>query len=1421
MSEKETQPISEPPRIALPASTNIIVPEGKLDVVDDSLDKILEGEDATKIIAGLDNASRELFYHLVDELRGSEDHDVLDKLWRVDYIKTPPPISEFIEDPYWLGEVTKPSEDNQGIFPIWRNILTTDFDLDSKVHNVVVTGSLGIGKCHRAGDRVLMFDGTIKPVEHVRPGDRLMGDDSTSRTVLSTSKGHGKIYEVRPSFPKHAPSLFVNGEHILCLQNTHTEKVIEISVKDWVKSSHKLKADYKLYRVPVTWPRRPVPLDPYWLGLWLGDGAWREVAISSKDPEIIEYHRQFVRSFGLKLVDRKPRNGLACESGVVERHESNPVLEILRSMGLANSGESGEKFVPHGYLQNDRQTRLQLLAGLLDTGGFLCCPGCYVITLKHRRLAEGVAQIASTLGYAVGFKPILKTIKQRGFVGDYWRVQISGAHDVPTKLARRLSSARKIRKTGSRTGFKVLEVGEDDYYGFVIDGNHRYLMADCTVTHNTWISIILLLYRITLAKLLRNPQNFFGMSKGAQIYFTVLSVTREQVGTTAFGDAINFMTHSPFFIEECGFDPEMTYSKQLIPLGNSISINGGSKGWHFIGKNVMGILFDEGNFRLESKPNLKAYQLFNEARQRFKSRFQKKSTYLPAVSILSSSAADESSFTETIIKEIMESSDPNQKVYRSSVYRARAHMLEDLDKDRWFRVSYGLRNVEPTILAGWYDSDGKPIGEEAHENAAPGCSVEFVPERFFPEFKRDTRGAVQSISGISVGGTHRLFPSTLDIEICIDNATKDGLVNPCKVDLVPISMEDDRNIWDYLDHNKFLTLHRSQIIPRRHPDMLRFAHIDLATETMAGVSICHLIGQQIVEDQKDGVPFKEYRLIVEYDFVLTIIAGQRKPISIGKIFNFFFWLRDKCGFHFGLVTADQWQCLQKSVRINTDRGLIQICDVEIGDLVQSRVGPRRVTNRKSYPNSPILRVTTDDGDIIEGTPNHKIEAADDVKRAWNFHGGDWSDTTGYEWRRLDQLKVGDLVHMSQDSVTIPDCEDAALTRFEPGPVDTTGLLRRWISPKKMTPEFSEWLGLVYGDGTIGLGPLIDLTVLCGDLNEARTIYRKVFGCCPKPDKNGQVYGLRLSSEVFSQWLKSNGFSKPVCKRKNHINSVEGHIPDKVLRSSRSVKAAFLRGLFSAGGCVSISGQVTFSTSHFTFANDVRILLLTEFGIHSHLLVDKKSKKVNGKLHQGPWYEVQLRGTEAFIDKIGLSFKSKRRKLRLQAGRKFLTRVAKVELLPELETVYDIEVEGDPSYIANGFVSHNSVMPLETLEAAGFKVGNVSLDRSSAPYHEWRRGFNEHRIRCYRQGQMIKEAENLLDFGDKVEKPEGGSKDTTDSAAGAFWNAVSEAPLGGKTTTSAPPSVFSESSFIGQESERPPIELPLDISYPKDGQVHII
>lgn len=99
------------------------------------------------------------------------------------------------------------------------------------------------GKCLGKGTQVMMSDATTKAVEDIQEGEQVMGPDSQPRTVLTVTRGVDDLYEVTGV----DGSRFVcNKEHILCLSTVRDN--IEISVKDYLKSSGKFKHEYKAYR---------------------------------------------------------------------------------------------------------------------------------------------------------------------------------------------------------------------------------------------------------------------------------------------------------------------------------------------------------------------------------------------------------------------------------------------------------------------------------------------------------------------------------------------------------------------------------------------------------------------------------------------------------------------------------------------------------------------------------------------------------------------------------------------------------------------------------------------------------------------------------------------------------------------------------------------------------------------------------------------------------------------------------------------------------------------------------------------------------------------------------------------------------------------------------------------------------------------
>lgn len=455
---------------------------------------------------------------------------------------------------------------------------------------------------------------------------------------------------------------------------------------------------------------------------------------------------------------------------------------------------------------------------------------------------------------------------------------------------------------------------------------HNLVISGAIGIGKTLLMVVLILYRIYICTTLRDPYSFFGLSRGSPIVFLLLSLSMDTLRATAWLTALRLMGSSPFFREVCCFDRTKVHAGLDLLLqvnaGTSdevpITLSGGSKSQHQVGLNVLGVGLDESNFRLERDPYEYASELFMDLRARMVSRFQRIGGFMPGLSIVASSAAGESCFTEMLIGQIEKESDPlAQLVVRPALYRVKP----GLKLCRWwFKVSYGLPNVDPAILHGCYADTGQPIAPTmdtpaeiagSHETVPPGARFELVPGDFYDDFARSTRKGLQQLSGISLGGSNKLFSTLADIQRCLDLSAKDGVRIPSAATVISVSDENSRQIWEDLNHKTFVRATGSNTYePVRHPHRLRYAHIDLAINGLAGVAICHLADLAPSSSEMGSPGNKPLGLVVEYDFILTLAGGRTRPICYDKIERFFDWLRRPCGFRFALVTADSFQSEQ-------------------------------------------------------------------------------------------------------------------------------------------------------------------------------------------------------------------------------------------------------------------------------------------------------------------------------------------------------------------------------------------------------------------------------------------------------------------------------------------------------------------------------
>lgn len=411
------------------------------------------------------------------------------------------------------------------------------------------------GKCFSINTLIRMYDGTVRKVQDVLDGDYVMGNDSTPRLVYGATSGMEEMYEIIPN--RGAP-FTVNKSHIIYAHEAKPkskyikgigkvfDRVDHVSVKftveEYLKFSDNRKKRLQIERTGWELPLKEIKIDPYFIGLWLGDGSSNCCEISNEDGEVLDYLGEYSKKCGLKYVNygAKSRSGVKLRhylgnrnahsvkyKGVtydnrtqLMRHLGKHPKTPLKTFGLFTSGEvesvsysdnwlwkemcrlglKNNKHIPSDYKINNRETRLMILAGIIDSDGSLVKKNEYpkhfqiTISKKYETLKEDVKELIHSLGFGYGESFNKNT--------DAYNVIVYGdLHLIPTKIKRKQAIDVKRKYNSLLTGFKIEYKGVDKYYGFAVDDNHLFLLADGTVVHNTYRAGVFLMEYVTRTKM--------------------------------------------------------------------------------------------------------------------------------------------------------------------------------------------------------------------------------------------------------------------------------------------------------------------------------------------------------------------------------------------------------------------------------------------------------------------------------------------------------------------------------------------------------------------------------------------------------------------------------------------------------------------------------------------------------------------------------------------------------------------------------------------------------------------------------------------------------------------------------------------------------------------------------------------------------
>lgn len=379
----------------------------------------------------------------------------------------------------------------------------------------IITANSKVGKCFGKGTQIRMFDGSVKSVEDIKEGDLLMGLDSKSRNVSGVTFGKEKMYKITS---KYCDDLIVNESHILYLERnipgnwstykgkktstrqTKKENII-ITVKEYKNLSNTLQNQFRIKQARIDYPTKEVDIDPYFYGLWLGDGNTANPTITTTDQEIIDFLYDFSNVENLAIRKLDIRYSLS----------NHKRTGCFRKKLLSK----GKERIDKSYLINSIEIREKLLAGIIDSDGYKVKNATYEITSKNESFIKDCLELIRSLGLSAYFFSKLNKKYNR----KYYTVRFKYPNAKFIKVERKKNNY--ISNRNDRT-FKIQELKEDYYYGFVVDKDHLFVLKDYSIVHNTQLADQLFLY---------NPYDFIKKEKtniSLKIFYFSLEMSKEE-----------------------------------------------------------------------------------------------------------------------------------------------------------------------------------------------------------------------------------------------------------------------------------------------------------------------------------------------------------------------------------------------------------------------------------------------------------------------------------------------------------------------------------------------------------------------------------------------------------------------------------------------------------------------------------------------------------------------------------------------------------------------------------------------------------------------------------------------------------------------------------------------------------------------------
>lgn len=310
-------------------------------------------------------------------------------------------------------------------------------------------------------------------------GDKICGTNGTVQKVVGTfNKGEKEIYKVS----------FSNGQVVECCED-HLWKVTDLTGKEKILTLKEImstplfrkdnnQARYFTPKTIVEFEEKELPIDPYLLGLLIGDGSLCdtgsiELSLGYKKIGVLE---NIILPNNIKYNIKEDDNKHYIRVKFSKIDKNGPgMFDYIKLVGLLNT-KSSTKFIPKDYLYNSKENREKLLAGLTNTDGYINSKGLLEYSTISEQLCKDIVELLNSLGKSVHFYKRERISESSYSNNPIYRISELVGYKYGNKLI-------GIEKTGEFTEMMCIKVSNPD---------HLYITNDYIVTHNTSSTSILI-----------------------------------------------------------------------------------------------------------------------------------------------------------------------------------------------------------------------------------------------------------------------------------------------------------------------------------------------------------------------------------------------------------------------------------------------------------------------------------------------------------------------------------------------------------------------------------------------------------------------------------------------------------------------------------------------------------------------------------------------------------------------------------------------------------------------------------------------------------------------------------------------------------------------------------------------------------------